>query len=574
MRGSRSVLLVVALLLSVLLVVSCSKTNENSPVAKVGDRVITLGTFEKTYWTVDSKYQPEDKGIEGLKEFLNTMINKDVMAIKAEELGYDKDPYVIQGMEAFKKVSLPAAYLKLRVADKIKVTEKDIKDAYEKYQTNLQIKQILVDTKAQADEAYDLLKKGSDFESVSQRYSKDPDAAMGGRVGNAVWGTFEPEFQDALFSTPVGGITPPLYMRYGYLIIKVLEKNQPKRKPFEEVKGDLEKLLHRLEEIRLTNQVTDQVRAKHNFKWQEDNLSIAFDALPPDRPLTTPPARSTEVYPLLQFDERDLDKPLVSYDNKSITVRDFSDLFDRASFFTRPRREYRYGDIKRFLMEIVMNEIVVVEMRDAKIEEEPVVVTALGKKKEQFMVDKMYQELIDKQSEVLPDEIAAYYNDNLEQFRRPEERRLGVILAGSKESAEEARKKVKAGEPFDTVSARYSIPDLSGDERVGTQFVAKGQNPELDDVGFALQNVGDLSEPFETSRGWMVLKLMERRPEKIMELTDATESIRQALKVVKNEARLNSLLDKWRSEIDIKIYDKVLLKANVQEKPTKSFRSA
>jgi len=201
------------------------------------------------------------------------------------------------------------------------------------------------------------------------------------------------------------------------------------------------------------------------------------------------------------------------------------------------------------------------------------VVTALAKKKEQFMVDKMYEELVNKQSEVLPEEIETYYNDNLEQFRRPEERRLGVILAGSKERAEEARKKIRAGEPFDTVSAQYSIPDLARDERVGTRFVAKGQNPEMDEVAFALQNVADLSEPFETSRGWMVLKLMERRPEKIMELADATDSIRQALKVVKNEQRLNSLLDKWRAEVDIKIFDKVLLKANVQEKPTKSLRS-
>ena len=72
----------------------------------------------------------------------------------------------------------------------------------------------------------------------------------------------------------------------------------------------------------------------------------------------------------------------------------------------------------------------------------------------------------------------------------------------------------------------------------------------------------------------MVVKLLERRPEKIMELEDATDSIRQSLKVVKNEARLKSLLDKWRTEIDIKIYDKVLLKANVQEKPMKSLRSS
>ena len=570
MRGSRSIL-AVALLGSVL-AFSCSKNREDLPVAKVGDRVITLSIFEKTYFAVDPKFLPEDKGVEGLKELLNTMINKDVMAIKADELGYDKDPYVVQGMEAFKKMSLPAAYLKIRVRDKIKITDADIKKAYEKYQTNLQIKEIITDSRAQADEAYELLKQGSDFENVCQQYSKNLDATSGGQVVNALWGTFEPEFQDVLFATPVGGFTPPLETRFGWIIAKVLESNQPKRRPYEDAKPDLEKLVQRLEEIRQTNRVTDDVRKRHNFQWYEENIGIVYDALPLDRPLTSPPSRSSEVYPLLQFDERDLDKPLVSYDNKSITTKDFSDLYDRASFFTRPRREFRHGDVKKFLMEIVMNELVVIELKESRIEEDPQVVFALDKKREQFMVDKLYQDLVDRQTEVLPEETAEFYNNNREMFRRPEERRFAMILAGSLEAATEAYKKVKTGEPFDTVSAAYSIPDITREERMGSRPVVNGQNAEFDQVGFALEKVGDVSEPFAASRGWMVLKLVERRPERIIELEDAMDDIRGAVKTLKNEQRLNSLLEKWRSEIKIEINEENLKKANVQERPRKGVR--
>jgi peptidyl-prolyl cis-trans isomerase C len=572
MRGSKGVIAVV--FLGLLFALSCSKNRENLPVAKVGDRVITLGVFEKTYMTVDPKFLPKDTGIEGYKEFLNTMINKDVMAIKAEELGYEKDPYVVQGMEAFKKVSLPAAYLKIRVGDKLNITDKDLRKAYEKYQTTLQMKEILTDTKAQADEAYELLKQGTDFESVCKQYSKEPDAATGGKVINALWGTFEPEFQDALFSTPVGGVTPPLETRYGWIIAKVLESNQPKKRPYEEAKPDLQKLVERLEEIRQTNRVTNEVRAKHHFQWYEDNLSIAYDALPPDRPLTSPPDRTTEVYPLLQFDPRDLDKPLVSYDNKSITVRDFSDLYDKASFFTRPRREFRQGDIKKFLMDIVMNELVVIELKESNVEQDPQIAAAFDKKREQFMVDKLYQDLVDRQTEVLPEETAEYYNNNRELFRRPEERRFAIILTGNAESATEAYKRVKAGAPFDSVSVEFSIPDLSAEDRMGSRAVTNGQNPDFDHIGFAMEKVGDVSEPFETSRGWMVIKLVERRPERIVALEDAMNEIRGAVKTLKNEQRLNSLLEKWRSEIKIEIYEDNLKKANVDvtKRPKKGLR--
>ena len=517
MRVAKSVLVLVLLSL---LAGSCSKSKDKILVAQVADRDITLDTFEKVYSKVDPKFLPEDKGIDGLKEFLNTMINKDIMAIKADELGYDKDPYVVQGMEAFKKVSLQAGYLKLRVADRIKVTEKDLKKAHEKYRTNLQIKQILVDTKEEGDEVYEMLKGGHDFESVCKQYSKGPEASVGGKEINALWGTFEPTFQDVLFDTPVGDVTPPLESRYGYFIVKVLNKNQPKKQPFEEARPDLELLVENQQQIRLMNEASEAIREKHGFQWYEGNLSTAFNALPPDRPLTSPPGRGTEIYPLLEFETRDLDKPLVSYDDKSITVRDFSDLYDGASFFNRPRREFRFGGIRNFLVSIVMNELVAIEMVESKIEEEPEIAYALQKKKEQFMVDKLFQDLVDKQTQVSEAELADYYADNLEQFRHPEERRLGVILTGDRERAVEARNRVMEGEPFEKMSTEYSLEELSRQERAG-RFLKKGQKPEYDEVGFSMENVGDVSEPFVTSQGWVVLKLYERRPARVLPLSEA-----------------------------------------------------
>jgi parvulin-like peptidyl-prolyl isomerase len=411
---------------------------------------------------------------------------------------------------------------------------------------------------------YEALQGGADFESVCQRYSTGSDASIGGQVHTAKWGLFEPVFQDMLFNTPVGGITPPTESRLGFIIAKVLEKNQPKKKPYENARAELEKLLRRLEEVRLSKEVSDDVRARHNFQWHFENFAIIIDALPPDRPLTNPPDRAEEVYPLLKLDERDLDMPLVSYDNKSITVRDFSDLYDKASFFERPRRENRFADMRKFLLERVMNELIPIEMKESRIEEEPEIAAALEKKKEKFMVDKLYQDLVTKQTDVSPEEIAAYYNDNLELFRRPEERRFGMIIAGDLQSANEAVKMIKSGEPFDSVSARYSIPELSPQEREGTSFYSRGQHPEADDVAFALEKVGDVSEPVETPRGWMVLKLKERRPERIISADDANTEITRAVQTLKNDERLKTLLEKWRSEIKIEIHEDNLKKAILQ----------
>jgi parvulin-like peptidyl-prolyl isomerase len=561
MRVTKQITLV--LWVSLLVVVGCSKDKREVPVAKVGERTISLATFEIQYYAVDEKFIPENKDLEGRKEFLDTMINKEILAMKADELGYDKDEYVLKGMEAFKQVGLQAGYVKLKVMNKIKITEDHLRAAYEFYGMNRKVKQILVDTKEEADEIYDMLKAGHDFESVCKEYSKGPDAEKGGEVVNALYGTFPPEFQDELFATKVGDITHPILSQYGYFVIKVVGQNEPKRKPFEEVRDDLDQLVRNQQQIRLSQAMSDDLRAKHGFEWYEDNILIAFELLPPDRPLTNPPDRSTEVYPLLLVEPQDLEKPLVTWDDKSITLKDFSDLYDRASFFQRPRKQYRLGDIKKFVLDIVMNELVEVEMASSGIENEPEVARMLQRKKEQLMVDKLYQDLIQNQTEVSYNEMEQYYYDNVERFRRSEERRFGAILTGDRTSATEAYKLIQEGHGFEVIQEQYTIddPEVTGKFR---RFLEKGNYPEVDEYGFTIGEVGGVTEPFASGSGWMILKLFEKRPERILSMSEAQADIERYLKTLRSEEKLNELLAKWRGEIKIQVYDKNLMKAELK----------
>lgn len=554
-----------ALCLGAAVLVSCSKSKDQMVVAKVGDRQITLAQYEHAWFTVDPKYLPDEPDLEGRLAFLETMISKELMAIKSDELGYDKDEFVIKGMEAFRQVGLQAGYLKLKVADKINVTEEDIQRTYENYGRNLRVKQILVDRIEEAEEVYDLLaNQGHDFESVCRRYSKGPDAAEGGRVVNALYGTFEPIFQEELFSTPVGGITHPILSRYGYFVIKVVDETKKSKRSFEDARQDVEVIARNQQQIRLQNEMSDDIRERHGFQWYEDNIATTFDVLPPDRPLTNPPNRGEEVYPLLDFALQDLDKPLVGYLGKVITIKDFSDLYDRSSFFQRPRREFRFGGIKKFLMDIVMNELIEVELETSGIENEPEIAAMLNRKKEQLMVDKLYQDLVDNQTTVSYQEASKHYNDNLEQFRRPEERRFGRIVTSSLDSAKEVYEKLRAGGNFERLRYQYTVEEISKDQP-SSAFVAKGEQVEIDENGFALGNVGDVSRPFMTEQGWMVLKYFERRPERILPLSEAEPSIKRHLKTKKNEERLQELLAKWRDEVPVEINEKNLMKADLDE---------
>lgn len=550
-------------LIAAVAVAGCSK-REDIKLAQIKDRTITVGDFEDAYAKIDAEFLPKATGEDGKKEFLTNLVNKDVMAEKADELGYDKDPGVAAGMEQFRRMTLPIAYLKKQVSDGITVSEAEVKEYYDNMGVTLSVKQLLVDTEPQSEEAYQALQGGMDFETACRTFSKSDDASSGGQVVTVAFGRLIPELQTPLFRLPVGGYTEPVYTAQGWVVVKVLKRSDPPQKdPYDQVHDDLKDRLRSIKEAVALNQFTDKLRDQYGVEWNYDNIGLVFNALPPDRAFDDAPPRSEEIYPLLMFDPKDYSRPLVAYSGKTITVKDFSDFYDQASFFTRPRRGYRYGGIRTFLTERIMNEISADVVRKSGIEKDPEVAKVLKDKQEQLMVGMLYEEMVNKQIVVTAQEMQNYYNDNIEAFRVPEKRKFGLVLTGDVDTAQRAYREIKSGKPFRTVALAYSIDEDTKESMGETKELSRGENPEIDAVGFSLQKVGDVSEPFQTSRGWMVLKLTERSDARTYTLEEVRGRVQAAMKEIKANQRLNELLAKWKEEYNIVVneqnLDKVVL---------------
>ena len=555
------------LLLVPLLLLSCSKTKDEINVAEIGDKVISVAEFEKLYAKIDPKFLDGDTVDERKMNFLNVLIEKEVMAIKADELGYDKDPSVIAGVNAFKKMGLQGAYLKFEIADKVELTDEVLKQYYDNLGKSLTIKQINVDTPDEGEEVYQLLKDGADFESVCVKYSKMPDAETGGKAQTITFGRFPADIQDQVFSLPVGGISEPIETGFGFFIIKVLKINQSKHhRTFEEMREEITPTVKALEENRFVDRRSKSLRKKAGMEWYHENIRIFFEALPPDRPLTSPPPRSEEIYPILKFEEADYDKALVTYLDKTITIRDLSDIYDNQSFFGRPRREHRLGGIKKVMVLLIMNDLVEKEMKESKIEDHPELQKVLQTKKEELMVTRMFDEQITNEAIVSAAEVRTYYEDNIELYKQPEQRRFGVIVTADATTAEEVHTQLVGGMRHSRAAQLYSIDEASRSNGGETEMLTQGNQPELDDVGFDLKNIGDISRPFESSHGWVVMKLVEKSPQRVRSLSEVQGAVRKDISTLKSDARLKELMDKWKEKITITIHEENLKKAEVQER--------
>jgi len=545
----------------------CSK-REDVKLAEIKDRVITVGEYEDAYARVKKEFLPAENEDEAArkKEFLMTMVNRDLMAVKADELGYDKDPSIAQGMEAFRRMTTQVAFLKREIGE-IEVSDADVKAYYDKMGTSVSFKRLLCDREEQAMEAYQALKDGQDFTSAITQYSKAEDAKDGGTVITAPFGQLLPELEGPVFDLPVGGFTEPILTLQGWVIIQVIkiDKNPKQEAAFEDIKERLRTQIYNQRESVAVNNYTEKLREQYGVTWNYDSLELIYNALPPDRSIDLAPPRDQEVYPILYFEADDLDKPVVSYPGRTITIKDFSDLYDRASFYNRPRREMRLGGIRGFLTLNVMNEISTDAVAKSDIESDPEVKNLLQTKKDELMVSLMYEDLVNKKTVVTYDRMLQFYEDNKDGMRQPEKRNFGVVVVGDVETAHKAQAELVEGRPVAAVASTYSLDGETLENHGTTGLLVRGQRQDVD-PGFAMTEVGQVLPPYQVDSGWMVLKLMEIAPERVFEFEEARERIEQALREQDNEKTLKDLLAKWSEEYKVVIHDDNLKKVKLPER--------
>ncbi len=98
----------------------------------------------------------------------------------------------------------------------------------------------ITEIRNKAEDVLKQAKHGGNFEDLAKKYSED-DATKpkGGDLGWIVEGQTVPEFQQAAFSLPKGGISDLVKTQYGFHIIKVLDHEQAHTKTLDEVRSQI-----------------------------------------------------------------------------------------------------------------------------------------------------------------------------------------------------------------------------------------------------------------------------------------------------------------------------------------------
>ena len=152
-----------------------------------------------------------------------------------------------------------------KVTGDVKVSEKEIKSYYDSHKTQYgqpesrEVRHILVQKKALADQLYAQLKSGANFTALAKRYSKDPGSASNGGKLTVSKGQTVPEFDKTTFKLKKDQLSAPIKTQYGYHIIQALSDVKPAQStPLSKVKASIRQQLEQQQKNdAMTKWVTD-----------------------------------------------------------------------------------------------------------------------------------------------------------------------------------------------------------------------------------------------------------------------------------------------------------------------------
>lgn len=133
-----------------------------------------------------------------------------------------------------------------------------------------------------AKEASDLIKGGAKFEAVVKDYSDGATKSRGGDLGLVAKGDLNAEIDKVVFSLPVGSVSDPIGTKFGWHLVKVIDKVPVSYKPFADVKAEL---LKREQDTQFQKKLAEYLdKLKHD---------AVIRVLPPGQAYYTPPTGVT-----------------------------------------------------------------------------------------------------------------------------------------------------------------------------------------------------------------------------------------------------------------------------------------
>ncbi|MDR6882922.1 peptidyl-prolyl cis-trans isomerase [Bacillus sp. 3255] len=166
----------------------------------------------------------------------------------------------------------------------------------------------------------------------------------------------------------------------------------------------------------------------------------------------------------------------------------------------------------------------------------------------------LLKKILKPQVTITDDEIKKYYDENLETLKTPEQIQASHITVATKEEADAILAELKNGSDFAALAKSKSTDTATKDNGGSLGYIASGTMDEaFDTAAFALK-AGETSGAVQTSSGYDIIKVTDRKAAATPTLDEKKEEIKSAITTQKLASLSTTWLQEKKSQSTVENY--------------------
>jgi hypothetical protein len=520
-------------------------------LARMNDRLVRARDFVEAYFSSYAEFRPRPDSA-GRVQFLNTMVNKEVLAhvarrARAPETFEDRIVMAQHAQRVLSNVLFQRAVL-----DSVREPgEEEIRRVYAQFGHELRLQRILMRERRLAEAVRrDLAERRMTWRDAARRHSTSPaDSAPDGDLGWLRRNALDPAIATAVFDLQPGQISRVLEDPAGYAIYRAVERRAVPQLSYPPMRSMIRDELRGLEIGERGGRILAALAARAGMVHDSANIAWAASHFTPAVSMTG------GAHPLIEieagvphFDPADTSRLLARWDRGRLTLGGFLATYAAVPPLSRATvatAEAFRRQVDLFALEPYRAELA----RERGLEKDSLTIALIEKRREELMVDRLYQDSVLSRVRVSDAERRDYYRENLASFITYPVVTYARFHAEGRSEADSLAARLRGG---DQAEAILRDPRWGGDRGAIEQRRQNEQGTAHYALLFEELRPGQVAVEGPDGRGhFEVIQSLSFDPGRQLGFEEAETFIDESLQNMAAEKLLNAFLERHKRAVRI-----------------------
>ena len=504
-------------------------------LARVGNAEITGAGLERFVDRLPPHLTSDQEGVEADRDHLQSMVDQELLLLKARSLGLDTTAALVRQMEDAARGYLSVRFQRQVIAPKVEVGPKEIERAFHDmgFDRERLLKRIVVNgSERDAQAVFERLKSGTDFTELAREHGSGADGADGTVGWIGVPGLKRLRVpQGEFLSLPVG--TPAL-LPISRLAWQIIRFEEDREAPIQLYDEDVRKLLYTEQWWRRTEEEIELLRRDQEVRPHPEGIRALIERAEARQPELTPEQAGQPLFTLAG--------------GKPITAADFVDrvrklgkssaVADSALIRSIAERELLYPRLFAF------------GARKRGWHEDEAFDEWRSHTRSGLLLDHLMKIEVEDHLVFSEEEVRDYFEANRDAFRAGETARIEEVHAKDEALARQWRGEIEGGVEFAEILRRPEAASRGihrrGGEMLLQPHLADGF-PELVEAAFSAP-VGELLGPLYLKKvdSHAILRVLEREGSRLRTFEEARPAVEHHLRSKRRNALVSALFQSLR----------------------------